>query len=213
MLAIAFACAAAAQAQDTRFTNNQYGISFQPPAGWKADPLAQYFGPQRADKSAPSLALLSEETALDISDNRIETLARELREGISREGLEDVQIADRRKRTISGREALQLDIAYKVNDASLRQRRIYIPVREQNRTYMFMLVDTAQQFEQSAAAAEAAINSFALAGQPVQGANSASNDPARRSVPVLLLALLGIAALALIVGSAYLLLRQRASAH
>jgi hypothetical protein len=205
-------CFATAHAQDARFTNNQHGISFQPPAGWKADPIAQYISPQRADGGAAMLSLFSEENALDISDNRIEALAREVREEISREGLEDAQIADRRKRAISGRDALQLDATYKVGDIQMRLRRVYIPVREQNRTYMFMFVDTAQQFEQSAATAEAAINSFALAGQPSSGAQ-ASREPSGRRVPVLLLILLGVAALALMLGAGYMLMRRRANAH
>jgi hypothetical protein len=158
------------------------------------------------------LSLLTEERVLDISDNGVEALAREVREEISREGMEDVQVADRRKRTISGRDALQLDATYKVGDTGMRLRRVYIPVREQNRTYMFMLVDTAQQFEQSAAAADAAINSFAIAGQPAGDARTTA-EPGRRTIPVLLLALLGIAALALVLGAGYLLLQRRASAH
>lgn len=212
VVATLISCFVTARAQDARFTSNQYGVSFQPPAGWKADPIAQYVSPQRADGGGAMLSLLSEETALDISDNRIEALAREVREEIAREGLEGAQIADQRKRTISGRDALQLDATYRVGDIAMRLRRVYIPVREQNRTYMFMFVDTAQQFDGSIAAVDAAINSFMLGNQPA-GQQQSQAEPTGRKVPVALLVLLGVAALALILGAGYLLMQRRASAH
>jgi len=204
---------ATAQADDVRQSNNQYGVSFQPPPGWRPDPVAQYVGQQRKDGTAPMLTLVTEDRLRELSEGGIDGLTKEVRDEIASEGIESAQITDRQKQNVAGRAALLIDATYKIGDVQLKQRRVYVPVGEQNRTYLFIFVDTAQYFDQSVAAANAAINSFSL-GEQTSGAGARpATDSGERKLPLALLIALGILALALVAGAGYLLLQRRASAH
>jgi hypothetical protein len=209
--ACCFITAQARQAQDTRYSNNQYGISFQPPQGWTADNVVRYFGPQREDGTWGVLTLIAQDSALDLSDKGIEALAQEMRETLSVEGRDSIQVVDRRKRTVAGLDSLQMDLVYRENGVPIKQRQVYVPVGEHKRTYLFTLVDASEHFDESAAAAESAISSFApaLAGAQTTGGRAKEGAGAY----TLLLVVIGVAALGVIIAAAYMLLRRRAGAE
>jgi hypothetical protein len=88
---------------------------------------------------------------------------------------------------------------------------VFVPVKQQNRTYIFTLSDNADHFPESAAAGDNAIASFAL----LQMGVAAAVPPAPTTKTAafnLLLVLIGIAALAVVIGAGYLLTRQRRNA-
>jgi hypothetical protein len=216
--AVAFVilCQSSTRAEDGRFV--EYGFSFQPPAGWQQDNTAdadvrvQYAGPQREDKSQPRLNLTIQDYAINITDEQIEQLVREMLDQLKSLGMKDAQMADRRKITVSGYDALQMDLAYTQDNTPMRLRQVYIPVAEHKRTYLYTFVDAARYFDQSVAAAQNAINSFAPAGSSPARSDVKQDANDGAGMWTLLLVLLGLVALAIIVGAAYLLIRRRAVA-
>ena len=208
---------AVAQPQETRYTNSQLGVSFQPPSGWTADNVVRYLGPEREDGTWAVLTLISHDAALDLSESGTEALSREMIDTLEDQGIANVQVADRRKRTITGFDAYQLDLTYQQGGIPFRQRLVYVPVAEHKRTYLFTLVDTANRFNESAPSVESAISSFtptaSRAADPGARPGAATPDPdSGAGMWTLPLVLLGVIALALIVGAIYLLLRRRAAA-
>ena len=204
--ALAILCSIAAQAQDTRYTNSQYGISFQPPAGYTPENLVRYLGQPRADGTWPVLTLIAEEYLVDLSDKGIDALSKEMRNTLADQGLDGIQVAEGRKRDVAGFDAWQMDLTYKRGAASIRQRQVYVPISDHKRTYLFTFIDAAQHFDQSVAAAENAIASFAPA------ALGTASDEAKQSVGAksytLPLIILGVIALAIIIAATYLLMRR-----
>jgi hypothetical protein len=205
---------AVAQPQEARYTNPQLGVSFQPPSGWTADNVVRYLGPEREDGTWPVLTLISHDSALDLSESGTEALSQEMIDTLEGQGIGNVQVSDQRKRTIAGFDAYQLDLTYQQGGVPIRQRLVYVPVAEHKRTYLFTLVDTARRFNESASSVESAVSSFTPAV-------SRSGDPGARPGTVtpdandgagmwtLPLVLLGVIALAMVVGAIYLLLRRR----
>jgi hypothetical protein len=198
----------AAQAQDARYTNSQYGISFQPPAGYTPETVVRYLGQPRGDGSSPVLTLIADDYLVDLSDKGIDALSSQMRGTLADQGVEAIQINDRRKRNVAGFDAFQMDLTYKDGRASIRQRQVYIPVNDHRRTYLFTFIDASQHFDQSVAAAETAIASFTPAAptSPVADAKQDATAIANRWP----LIVLGILALAVIIAATYLLLRRRA---
>jgi hypothetical protein len=199
-------CCIAAQAQDTRYTNSQYGISFQPPAGYTSENIVRYIGEPRGDGTWPVLTLIADESLVDISDKGVDALSKVMLNTLADQGVEAIQVAEGRKRNVAGFDAWQMDLTYKRGGTSLRQRQVYVPVSDHKRTYLFTFIDAAQYFDQSVAAAESAIASFAPA------ASRAESDEAKQSGAAksytLPLIILGALALAIIIGAAYLLMRR-----
>jgi hypothetical protein len=155
------------------------------------------------------LSVETQNTALNLSDNSLAALAKEIRDSLSRDGADAVQVSTAQKRSVAGRDGAQIDLSYKQADLSVRERRIYLPVGEQNRTYLFTLYDRAEHFDQSAAAADATINSFTLSAQPGAGAGWGDEEASGRRLSLPLLIALGAIGLALIIGAGYLLLQKR----
>jgi hypothetical protein len=205
--ALSFLCSVTSQAQDNRYTNNQYGISFQPPAGYTPEAVVRYLGQPRADGTSSVLTLIADESLVELSDKGIDTLSKEMRDTLEDQGMGAIQISDRRKRTVAGFDALQMDLSYKAGEASIRQRQVYIPISEHKRTYLFTFVDAPQHFDQSVAAAESAIASFAPAasGGPAASAVKQDDGAMANRGPLIIL---GILALALIIAATYLLMRR-----
>ena len=204
--ALVLLCFVASAAQDTRYTNSEYGISFQPPAGYTRETLVRYLGEPRADGTSSVLTLIADESIIDLSDRGMDALSKEMRDTLADQGMDSIQIGDRRKRNVAGFDALQMDLTYKGGGASIKQRQVYIPVSDHKRTYLFTFVDAAQHFDQSVAAAESAIASFATsAAAPAAAAKQEGEAMGNRW----LLIALGIMALALIIGATYLLTRGR----
>ena len=205
--ALAFPCSIASKAQDTRYTNSQYGIAFQPPAGYTPEALVRYLGPPREDGTSSVLTLIADESLVDLSDKGIDALSKEMRDTLADQGMEAIQISDRRKRSIAGFDALQMDLTYKAGGALIRQRQVYIPISDHKRTYLFTFIDATQHFDESIAAAESAIASFAPSA-PTGAAADARQD-GRAIATRWPLIVLGIMALALIIGATYLLTRRQ----
>src|ERR1044072_2880759 len=111
--ALVLLCSIPSEAQDTRYTNNQYGISFQPPAGYTPEALVRYLGEPRADGTSSVLTLIADESLIDLSDKGIDALSKEMRDTLADQGMDSIQIGDRRKRNIAGFDALQMDLTYK----------------------------------------------------------------------------------------------------
>jgi hypothetical protein len=202
-------CVCAVEAQDNRNSSNQGGVCFQPPPGW----THQLLGPERKDGSGPVLTVETQNTALNLSDNSLAALAKELRDGLSRDGAEGVQVSTAQKRNIAGRDAAQIDLNYKQANVAVRERRVYVPIGEQNRTYLFTMLDRAEHFDQSATAADTTINSFTLWAKARADTGWGDEEAAggrRTSLPLLIA--LGVAALALIIGAGYMLLQKRTRA-
>lgn len=216
LLSLLLAFAAPAQPQESRYSNQQLGVSFQPPSGWTADNVVRYLGPEREDGTWPVLTLISHDSALDLSDSGTEALEREMIDTLEGQGIESVQVSDRRKRNVNGLDAFQMDLTYQQGGVPVRQRLVYVPVADHQRTYLFTLVDTARRFNESAPSAENAIASFTAAA-----ARSGDAAPAAPAAPgqgdgagtwTLALVLLGVIALGIVIVTIYLLLRKRAHA-
>ncbi|MFP5263778.1 MAG: hypothetical protein ACLGJB_18000 [Blastocatellia bacterium] len=202
-------CPAAARAQEARYTNSQYGISFQPPAGYTPESVVRYLGQPRADGTWPVLTLIADESLVDLSDQGVEALLKEMRATLADQGMEAIQVADRRRRNVASFDAWQMDLTYKRGAASIRQRQVYVPVSDHKRTYLFTFIDAAQHFDQSVAAAETAITSFAPAASPAQGGGVERAGAKPYTLPLIVL---GALALAIIIAAAYLLTRRRPAA-
>ena len=202
------ALAMSARGQDARFTNNQYNVAFQPPPGWVPTILVQYEGPQRQEGMHPALNLTAVESLTDVSEQGANKLADDFVAEFTGEGFEDAKILGRRKLTIAGLEALQIDLSFGAGESPIQIRRVFIPAKQQNRTYIFTLSDRADRFGESAPLADAAIASFSF---PQTAGAAAGTTPAGAKAPAssLLLILLGVLALAVVVGIAYLLSRKR----
>jgi hypothetical protein len=211
-LAFLVLCCAAAQAQETRYI--EYGFSFQPPAGWQEDRAAsgdvrvQYLGPRRNDRSQAKLNLTTQNYAVNLSDQQINAIADEMVANSQSLGWRDPQVTDRRKLTIGGIEALQMDMTFNQDRVPTRLRHLFVPVAEHKRTYVFTFVDTAANFDETAPAAVAAINSFSPAVSRSPLASTDATDASESGLPRW--ALITIAALALIViiTAAYFLMRK-----
>jgi hypothetical protein len=209
IFAVAASPLAAAQSQNARFNDVQSGYSFQPPQGWTPEHVLRYRGPGRDDNTFPALVMTSFDSAFVLSDSNIEAFAQDLRAELTDRGLQSVRVVSSQKRSVAGRDALQVDVTYQDGKVPVRQREVIVPVSSQSRTYQFTFKDAAVHFDQSAANAEGAISSFTL------GAEAAAAQPAVRtdergepdSRNWLLIAV-GALALMLIVGAAYLLLRR-----
>jgi hypothetical protein len=198
-------------AQDTRFTNNQYNVAFQPPSGWAPTILVQYEGPQRPDGGHPALSLSADDHLIDISEDGTNKLADEFLAEFS-EGFEDAKIIGRRKLPVAGLDALQMDLSFKGDLGVIQIRRVFIPVKQQNRTYIFTLSDSTDHFGESDAAGDNAVASFAFlqtGSQPGTGAAVPPASGGKSPAYNLMLVLIGLAALAIVVGTAYLLTRKR----
>jgi hypothetical protein len=203
-------CPAASRAQDARYANSQYGISFQPPPGYTPESIVRYLGQPRADGTWPVLTLIADESLVDLSDQGVEALLKEMRATLADQGMEAIQVADRRRRNVASFDAWQMDLAYKRGAASIRQRQVYVPVSDHKRTYLFTFIDAAQHFDQSVAAAETAITSFTPATSPAQGDRIEQGGGAKPyTLPLIIL---GALALAIIIAAAYLLTRRRPAA-
>ena len=201
-----FFCSIAARAQDTRYTNDQYGISFQPPAGYTPENLVRYLGQPRADGTWPVLTLIAEEYLVDLSDKGVDALSKEMRDTLADQGLEGIQVAEGHKRNVAGFDAWQMDLTYKRGAASIRQRQVYVPISDHKRTYLFTFIDAAQHFDQSVASAENAIASFApTASATVSDEAKQSGGAKSYTVPLIIL---GLIALAIIIVATYLLMRR-----
>jgi hypothetical protein len=200
-----------AAAQDTRFTNSQYSVAFQPPSGWVPTILVQYGGPREQDGGRPTLGLSADDSLIDIGEEGTNKLADDFVAQFS-EGFEDTKIIGRRKLLVAGLDALQMDLSFKGDDDVIQIRRVFIPVKQQNRTYIFDLSDRADHFGESSAAADNAVASFAFLQMGAQTGAGAAVPPAsggKSSAYNLMLVLIGLAALAIVLGTAYLLTRKR----
>ena len=207
VIALSLGAAASQLEQDTRFTNNQYSVAFQPPSGWVPTILVQYEGPQRPDGGHAALNLSADDHLIDISEEGTNKLADDFVAEFS-EGFEDTKMIARRKLPVAGLDALQMDLSFKGDLGVIQIRRVFIPVKQQNRTYIFTLSDSSDHFGESAPAGDNAVASFtflqtgAAAAVP---AASGGKSPAFN----LMLVLIGLAALAIVLGTAYLLTRKR----
>src|SRR5215213_4015870 len=206
LLGLLLAPVAAGQSQEARYANTQLGVSFQPPPGWTADNVVRYLGPEREDGTWAVLTLISHDSALDLSDAGTESLAREMIDTLEGQGVGNVQVADRRKRTISGLDAFQMDLTYQQAGVPVRQRLVYVPVAEHKRTYLFTLVDTAKRFNESAPAVESAVASFTPAASRSNAAGPQTAAEGGAGVWTLPLVLLGVIALGIVITAVYLLL-------
>jgi hypothetical protein len=209
---ILFAQVAVAQSQETRYANPQLGVSFQPPSGWTADNVVRYLGPERDDGTWPVLTLISHDSALDLSDSGTAALAQEMIDTLEGQGIGNVQVSDRRKRSVSGFDAFQMDLTYQQGGIPIRQRLVYVPVAEHRRTYLFTLVDTARRFNESAPSVENAIASFTPSVSRAADAGLEPGPQGGAGMWTLPLVLLGVIALAMIIGAVYLLVRNRTAA-
>ncbi len=111
--------------------------------------------------------------------------------------------------------ACKLNVTYQDGKIPVQHREIIVPVSSESRTYQFTFKDAAVHFDQSAAAAEAAISSFTLGQANVAAAqtgNRADQQGEADSSNWLLIAV-GALALILVVTAAYLLLRRPAAAR
>jgi hypothetical protein len=208
---VAISSAVAAQdvfAQESRFTNSQYNVSFQPPPGWNADILVRYLGPQRPDGTTPTLNLIVHGSTTSLNEQEIARLTSELVSGLTEQGAGNVQVVDRRVIKVAGIDSLQIDITY-TSDVPMRLRQVYIPVNDQNRTFLFTFVDTNEHFAETVAAAERAIASFNV---PRQSATAQGQSSSQAGSYTLLLVVVGMLALAVAIGGTYVLLK-RPSAH
>jgi hypothetical protein len=195
-----------AQGQDGRYTNSQYGISFQPPAGYTPENLVRYHGQPRADGTWPVLTLIADDSLVDLSDKGIDALSKDMRDTLAEQGMDAIQVADRRKRNVAGFDAWQMDLTYKRGAASIRQRQVYVPIGDHKRTYLFTFIDAAQHFDESVAAAESAIASFVPSASAGAGDETKKGGAGPYTLPLIIL---GAIALAIIITATYLLTRKR----
>ncbi len=215
VVAVAVLCISTASAQDTRYSNKRYGISFQPPPDWvedkgvRSDVLVQYLGPKREDNTRPVINLTALDNAISLDEDQIKAIESDLTAGFEDRGLSSARVVDRKKIKVSGFDALQMDLTYKQGDALVQSRQAYVPIQEHKRTYLFTFSDDARHFDESSSAAESALNSFAAQVSRPPIANGESPTGETSSSHTLFLALIGIMALAVVVGAGYLLLRGR----
>jgi hypothetical protein len=221
LCALAFAVLrlSAVEAQEARYANDQYGISFQPPPGWikddeaGGDVLVQYLGPQRADRTRPVLNLTAQNSVMGLTDDEISSLVSELTTDFDARGMQDARVTDRRKMTVAGFDALQLSLTYNRGSDPTEARQVYVPVPEHSRTYLFTFIDTPDHIGQSWPAASSAINSFTLAGARPTSTPTKSPVAGGAGDFTLLLVITGFVALAVILGAIYLLLQRRKDAQ
>ena len=212
ILFLALYCAAA-HAQDTRYV--EYGFSFQPPPGWQEDRAAsggirvQYLGPKRNDRSQANLTLTTQNYAVNLSDQQVNAIADDMVATTKSLGLRDVQVTDRRKINIGGMEAFQMEMTFNQDRIPGRGRHVFIPVPEHKRTYVFNFVDTAANFDETAPAAAAAINSFSPAVSRAPGASPDAANATDSGLPQWALITIGAVALLIVITAAFLLLRKR----
>jgi hypothetical protein len=206
--------AAAAQNENARFTDGQAGLSFQPPAGWTPEHILRYRGPKRDDDTFPALVVTWFDSAFVLSDSNIEAFMQDLRAELTGSGLQSVRVIGSQKRSVAGREALQVDVAYQDGKVPVQQREVIVPASSQARTYQFTFKDAAVHFDQSAAAAEGSILSFTLGAVADASAAQTGQRPDPEGAADssnLLLFVVGALALIIVVGAAYLLLRRPAT--
>jgi hypothetical protein len=214
--AIVALCCATVRAQETRYV--EYGFSFQPPPGWQEDRAAagnvrvQYLAPQRNDRVQARLNLTTQNYAVNLNDQQINSMADDMIANIKSLGMSAAQVVDRRKISIAGIDSLQMDMTYDQDRVPMRLRQVYVPVADHKRTYLFTFVDKADRFDETAQAAQAAINSFSPAVTRDPAAGTGAGEQSGSGLPRW--ALISIAALALIVviGAAYLLMRKQSQA-
>lgn len=203
--------------QTTRYSNRDYGVSFQPPPGWVEDEnknipdevLVQYVGPRRADGSRPAINLAVQDSVMGMSDQEVDRAVKDLYEDMRNGGLEGVKILGQRKTNIAGFDAFQIDLEYLLEDKPIRSRYTYIPVAEHRRTYQLTYADRAENFDETAPVAEGTFKSFVPVVSRPPSAQSASPAGESGNDWTLLLIILGVAALALVLGALYLLLQRR----
>ena len=209
-------CCAIALAQDTRFV--EYGFSFQPPPGWQEDKTAGgdvrvlYLGPQRSDRTQARLNLTIQNYTVALNDRDINSLADGLIANSKSIGWKDPQIVDRRKIPVAGVEALQMDVAYDQDRVPMRLRQVYVPVADHKRTYLFTFADKAESFDETAPAAQAAINSFSPATTRASATSTDASEQSSSGLPRWALILIAAIALIVIIAAAYLLMRKQSQA-
>jgi hypothetical protein len=214
VFALATAPVAAAQDQNSRFTDGQAGLSFQPPAGWTPEHILRYRGPKRDDDTFPALVVTWFDSVFVLSDSNIEAFMQDLRAELTSSGLQAVRVIGSQKRSVAGREALQVDVTYQDGKVPVQQREVIVPASSQARTYQFTFKDAAVHFDQSAAAAEGSISSFTLGAIADASAAQSGQRPDQQGgtdSSNLLLFVVGALALIIVVGAAYLLLRRPAA--
>ncbi|HEY7912247.1 MAG TPA: hypothetical protein VIG62_10085 [Blastocatellia bacterium] len=214
LFAFASAPVAAAQDQNSRFTDGQAGLSFQPPAGWTPEHILRYRGPKRDDETFPALVVTWFDSAFVLSDSNIEAFTQDLRAELTSSGFQSVRVTGSQKRSVAGREALQVDVTYQDGKVPVQHREVIVPASSQGRTYQFTFKDAAVHFDQSAAAAEASISSFtlgAITDLPAAQSGQRPDQPGAADSNNLLLFVVGALALIIVVGAAYLLLRRPAA--
>jgi hypothetical protein len=192
-----------AQTEATRFTNPQCKVSFQPPAGWEPSILVQYVSPPRDDGGRAVLTLTTQHALVDLSDQGMDELANESSAQMSGEAVDGPQVTGRKKVSISGLAAVELELSYKVDGTPMRLRHTYIPVSSQGSTYLFTVEDVADRFAESATLADKAINSFSLDSDASSASPIGSPGPTPvKSTAARLLPFALTAAIALLVGIA-----------
>ncbi len=208
---VAFCCAAVL-AQDTRYI--EYGFSFQPPPGWQEDRAAggdvrvQYLGPQRNDRIQARLNLTTQNYAVNLSDQQINSMADEMIANLKGLGMTAAQIVDRRKIPVAGVDALQMDMTYDQDRVPMRLRQVYVPVADHKRTYLFTFVDKAERFDETSPAAQAAINSFSPAVSRAPATSTNVGEQSSSGLPRWLLISIAAVALIVIIAAAYFLMRK-----
>jgi hypothetical protein len=102
-----------------------------------------------------------------------------------------------------------MEMTFNQDRVPTRLRHVFVPVAEHKRTYVFTFVDTDANFDETAPAAAAAINSFSPALSRAPLTSTAATDEGESGLPRW--ALITIAALAslVIITAAYLLMRKR----
>ena len=207
----------AGERQTPRYSNRDYGVSFQPPPGWVEDEnrnipeevLVQYIGPRRADGSRPAINLAVQDSVMALSDQEVDRAVKELYQDMRNGGLEGVKILGQRKTNIAGFDAFQIDLEYLLEDKPIRSRYTYIPVAEHRRTYQLTYADRAEYFDEIAPVAEGAFKSFVPVVSRPPSAQSPLPAAEESGDWTLLLIILGVAALALVLGALYLLFARR----
>ncbi len=153
------------------------------------------------------------DTLINLSDTN--NLTKDIQDQLRRDEAEAVNVSDPQKRTVAGRDGLQIDVSYRRGKVSIRERRVYVPATEQSRTYVFTLMDRAEYFDQTAAAADPAISSFALTNQAGGRSGARDGDESKTgsgTIPLALGIILGSIALIVVLVSGFLLLRSRSRA-
>lgn len=187
------------------YNSRQHNVTFRPPRGWTTDIIVQYAGEERADGTRPTLNLTADNTHIDLSEQRLSTLTRELLQEFG-----EARLVNSRRTSIGAREAFQVEVAFLQAGVPMRMRQVYIPVAEQNRTYLFTFADSAEHYDETVSAAAGAMSSFELPRASQESSEVARGGPGAAKTALLILA--GIFAIALVVGASYMLIqRQRAT--